>query len=91
MNSYKNITNQPIFTDGLTCDNQINLFNSSLSTGKNAPIGIRGKIKIASPYFPVEDCAFDDVFGIKVDVAFVEYPGLICETLKGYHGTGSGD
>lgn len=90
-NSYKNITNQPYFSDGVTCDNQISLFNTTLSTGKNAPVGIRGRIKIVPPYFPVEDCAFDDVYGIKVDVAFLEHPGTLCSTLKGWHATGSGD
>ncbi|KUJ22343.1 uncharacterized protein LY89DRAFT_575724 [Mollisia scopiformis] len=90
--NFKNVTNQPIFTDGLTCDNQITLFNSSLSTGDNAPVGIRGKISIKAPYFPEEDCeAFEDVYGIKVDIAFVENPGLNCSSLKGYHATGSGD
>lgn len=91
LSSYKNVTNQPIFSDGVTCDKQINLFNTSLSTGKNAPVGIRGKIKIMLPYFPVEDSAFDEVYGIKLDITFVENPGLLCPSLKGYHATGSGD
>ncbi|KAF8863394.1 hypothetical protein BDZ45DRAFT_722507 [Acephala macrosclerotiorum] len=89
---FKNVTNQPIFTDGLTCDNQITLFNTSLSTGKNDPVGIRGKINIMAPYFPEGDCeAFDDVYGIKVDIAFIENTGMNCSDLKGWHATGSGD
>ncbi|CZR50661.1 uncharacterized protein PAC_00535 [Phialocephala subalpina] len=89
---FKNVTNQPIFTDGLSCDNQITLFNTSLSIGKNAPVGIRGKISIMAPYFPEEDCeAFDDVYGIKVDIAFIENTGMNCSDLKGWHATGSGD
>ncbi|KAE8445006.1 hypothetical protein EG329_014012 [Mollisiaceae sp. DMI_Dod_QoI] len=88
---FVNVTNQPIFSDGLTCDNQISLFNTSLSIGNNAPAGIHGKITIIPPYFPVEDCVFDDVYGIKVDVAFVENSGLQCADLKGWHATGSGD
>jgi hypothetical protein len=88
--SYVNVTNQPSFTDGLSCDNQLNLFNTTLSTGKNAPVDIVGEIMVEAPYFPTTR-TFKNVFGIKVDIAFIENNGLPCSTLKGYSGTGSGD
>ena len=88
--SYVNVTNQPTFTDGLTCDNQLNLFNTTLSTGKNAPVDIVGEIMVEAPYFPTTS-TFKNVFGIKVDIAFIENNGVSCSTLKGYSGTGSGD
>jgi hypothetical protein len=103
---YKNITNQPIFTKGDTCDNQITLFvylfspkpfltsgsfNTTLTTGNNIPVGIRGKVSILPPYFPEPGCDFNNVYGVKVDVAFVENTGVNCSLLKGYSGTGPGD
>jgi hypothetical protein len=45
---------------------------------------------VEAPYFPITS-TFQNVFGIKVDIAFIENNGLPCSTLKGYSGTGSGD
>lgn len=90
LTSYVNVTNQPITNAGLVCDNQINIYNTTLSTGPNAPVGITGSVKIQAPYLPT-DSVFKGVFGVKVDVAFVEFAGMACADLKGYHGTGSGD
>jgi hypothetical protein len=84
------VTNQPITHAGVTCDNQITLFNTTLSEGSNAPVGIVGDITVKAPYMP-SDSTFEGVYGIKVDVAFVEFPGTVCSTLKGYSGTGPGD
>ena len=89
-NSYVNITNQPLFSDGLSCDLQVNLYNTTLSEGSNAPVGIKGDITVKAPYLP-QDSVFKGVSGIKVDVAFIEYNMLSCASLKGYHGSGSGD
>jgi hypothetical protein len=72
------------------CDNQISLFNTTLSQGSNAPVGIKGDITIKAPYLP-SNSSFKGIYGIKVDVAFVEYPETPCSSLKGYSGTGSGD
>ena len=92
ISSYVNVTNQPIFSNGKTRDNQITLLNTTLSTGENAPVGIHGKIRISPPYFYESNYAvFDFVHGIKVDVAFVERPSKNCSDLKGWHSTGSGD
>ena len=80
--SYVNVTNQPIFADGLHCDQQITLHNSTLSLGKNAPVGLIGDIVISAPYLP-SDSTFKNVFGLKVDVAFIENNFLDCPSLKG--------
>lgn len=85
-----NVTNQPTFKDGLSCDNQLNLYNTTLSTGKNAPVGVIGEIMIKAPYIPTTS-VFRDVHGIKVDIAFIENNQIPCSQLKGYSGTGSGD
>ncbi|KFY13814.1 hypothetical protein V491_06265 [Pseudogymnoascus sp. VKM F-3775] len=79
---YVNVTNQPIFADGLHCDQQISLYNTTLSTGANAAVGLIGDIAISAPYLP-SDSVFRNVFGLKVDVAFIENNLLDCESLKG--------
>lgn len=38
---FVNVTNQPIFGDGLSCDRQVRLFNTSLSQGRRA---VRGEV-----------------------------------------------
>ena len=80
--SYVNVTNQPVFADGVKCIRQINLFNTTLSTGANAPVGLIGDIKISAPYLP-RDSTFNNVFGLKVDIAFIETNALDCPSLKG--------
>jgi len=83
LSSYANISNQPIFGNGSTCDQQTTLFNTTLSTGKNAPVGVHGSVSIAKPYLdPSRDTFFDHVFGVKVDIAFIENNYLDCDTLK---------
>lgn len=76
------MTNQPVFSNGQKCDQQITLYNSSVSTGKNAAVGIKGDIFVAAPYLP-KDSYFDAVYGLKVDIAFIENNLLDCQTLKG--------
>lgn len=80
--SYVNVTNQPIFADGVKCDQQITLFNTTLSKGVYAPVGLVGDISISAPYLP-SDSIFRNVFGLKVDVAFIENNFLDCESLQG--------
>ncbi|KFZ18836.1 hypothetical protein V501_00990 [Pseudogymnoascus sp. VKM F-4519 (FW-2642)] len=79
---YVNVTNQPIFADGVKCDQQITFFNTTLSTGANSPVGIIGDISISAPYLP-SDSTFRNVFGLKLDVAFLENNLLECPSLKG--------
>ena len=85
-----NVTNQPVFSDDLTCDQQITLYNTTLSEGKNAPVGVQGNISVVAPYLP-SDSTFTNIYGVKVDIAFIENNLVSCSSLKGYSGTGSGD
>ncbi|KFY29153.1 hypothetical protein V493_02513 [Pseudogymnoascus sp. VKM F-4281 (FW-2241)] len=80
---YVNVTNQPIFSDAVMCDQQITLFNTTLSMGINAPVGLIGDIEISAPYLP-SDSTFTNVFGLKVDVAFIENNFLECSSLRGF-------
>jgi hypothetical protein len=93
MELFVNVTNQPAFTDGdVGCDNQIMMYNTTISTGVNLPVPIVGDIAIKAPFFQKDkDTQFLGVAGIKVDVAFLENNLVPCKSMKGYHGTGSGD
>lgn len=87
---YQNITNQPIFGNGVKCDRQIRLFNSTLNEGEFAPVPVKGTVY--SNLEPLGDAeGLGDVFGILIDTPFIEYNGLDCASLKGYRGTGTGD
>jgi len=93
MEIFVNVTNQPAFTDGdVGCDNQIFMYNTTISTGVNAPVPIKGDISVKAPFLRKDrDSKFHGVEGIKVDVAFLENNLVPCRDLKGYHGTGVGD
>ena len=90
-NSYKNITNQPVFgTTSSKCNHYVQLFNASVTTEANAPVPIRGTISARPPYYP-SDMTFTDVAGLRLDSAFIEHNVVDCESLRGYSGTGEGD
>ena len=88
---YKNITNQPTFGNNTAvCDNQINFWNTSVTTGKNIPVDILGNVNVGPPLVPKQQ-TFTDVKGVKATRAFLENNYIPCQQLKGYKGTGSGD
>lgn len=88
--AYQNITNQPIFANGSTCDQQTRLFNSTINQGEFAPVPVRGSI--VSNLSPFDYSAgVDGVFGLLVNTPFVEKNNLDCQTLKGFTSSGSGD
>ncbi|KAH8594816.1 hypothetical protein B0O99DRAFT_496951, partial [Bisporella sp. PMI_857] len=82
---FKNVTNQPIVGNGSTCYQQVNFFNTTLSTNAYAPVPVCGSVDIKAPLLPTSQ-KFKNVFGIQVDVAFLENNYLPCEQLKGYNG-----
>jgi hypothetical protein len=87
---FRNITNQPIFGNGSACDSQVRLFNSTLSTGTNAPTAVTAKVY--GNLEPLGQLRKEwDAAGWQVDTPFVEYNALDCRTLQGYAGTGPGD
>ena len=77
------MTNQPWFGNGTLCEKQLALFNTTLSTGDRAPTGIEGRISLKAPLLP-RDTVFEHVFGIQVDVAFVEDSFVPCVQFKGF-------
>lgn len=81
---YQNITNQPIFSNGTTCDQQIRLFNSTINQGDFSPVPVKGTILSNLP--PLDASAGMDAFGILVDTPFIEHNLLDCQSLKGYSG-----
>jgi hypothetical protein len=87
---FKNITNQPIFGNGSSCDSQVRLFNTSISQGQFAPIAVRAKaVTNLGPLHGLE--GFGELFGYHADAAFIETNDLPCQSLQGYSGTGPGD
>lgn len=85
---FRNITNQPIFGNGSICDSQVRLFNTSLSTGANAPTAVTARVY--GNLEPLGQLRKEwDAVGWQVDTPFVEYNALDCRTLQGYAATGS--
>jgi hypothetical protein len=82
---FKNVTNQPTFADGKTCDNMIRLFNTSLTTAPNQIETIKGTVKARiSPF--VGEHEWENVYGVRMDTAFIENNYLPCEDFRGYSG-----
>ncbi|KAG8879271.1 hypothetical protein FRB97_001801 [Tulasnella sp. 331] len=80
---YQNVTNQPTFGNGIVCDNQIRFFNTPITQGDYLPIGIQGNITIADPNMPQLSATYTNVFGVKLDTAFIENNLQNCTSLKG--------
>ena len=80
---FKNVTNQPTFADGKTCDNMIRLFNTSVTTSIET---VRGSVRATIPPFKKEK-VWEGVEGIRLDSAFIENNYLPCEGFKGYGGS----
>lgn len=83
---FKNVTNQPMFADGKTCDNMIRLFNTSVTTAPNRIDTVMGSVKANFAPFKGEK-TWKGVYGLRLDTAFIENNYLPCESLRGY-GTG---
>ncbi|KAM7193135.1 hypothetical protein V8F33_008007 [Rhypophila sp. PSN 637] len=84
---FKNITNQPTFANGTTCDNMIRLFNTSMSIGDHSPVSVLGKVRANAFPFRGEQKQYVDVYGVQVTTPFIENNYLDCQTMKGYDGT----
>ena len=83
-----NITNQPTFANGTTCDNMIRLFNTSMSIGDYEPVPVKGRIRANTFPFSGQEKEWDDVIGVQVATPFIENNYLDCRTMRGYIGTG---
>ncbi|KAF2123943.1 hypothetical protein P153DRAFT_379885 [Dothidotthia symphoricarpi CBS 119687] len=82
---YKNVTNQPMFADGKTCDNMVRLFNTSVTTAPNKIENVKGTVKVKLPPLTSER-EWTNVYGIRLDTAFIENNYLPCENFRGYSG-----
>jgi hypothetical protein len=88
MQYFVNATNQPIFTDGKSCDMYTTFYNTSLAQGANAPVPVSGTVRTKLPSVFDKEMLWADAIGIRVDLAFVEHGPLSCQDLKGYSGPG---
>lgn len=87
MKFFMNVTNQPTFADGKTCDNMIRLFDTNVTTAPNTIEVVQGTVK--AKIFPFEDVQiWHNVNGLRMDTAFIENNYLPCENFRGY---GDGD
>jgi hypothetical protein len=80
---FKNVTNQPTFADGKTCDNMIRLFNTSVTTAPNGIETVKGTVRAKMPPF-TEEREWQDVHGLRMDTAFIENNYLPCKNFRGY-------
>lgn len=82
---FMNFTNQPTFADGKTCDNMIRLFNTSVTTAPNGIERVKGTVRTNLPPFTSEQ-VWNDIYGLRMDTAFIENNYLPCERFRGYSG-----
>ncbi|KAL6153991.1 hypothetical protein ACJQWK_01998 [Exserohilum turcicum] len=80
---FANVTNQVIFADAKSCDNQIRLFNTSLSTAPNKIEFVRGSVRAKFWPFDTEH-VWNNVYGVRLATAFIENNYLPCENFRGY-------
>ncbi|KAB5575431.1 hypothetical protein GE09DRAFT_955372 [Coniochaeta sp. 2T2.1] len=84
---FRNITNQPTFANGSTCDQMIRLFGTSMSRGAYEPVLVKGRVRVKG-LAPLdgEKEVWDGVYGVQVATPFVENNYLDCSGLRGYDG-----
>jgi hypothetical protein len=88
---FVNATNQPVFADGLSCDMYTTFWNTTLAQGANAPVPVSGTVRAGLSIFdktPGKEMTWENVVGIRVDMAFLEDGPISCEGLRGYSGPG---
>ncbi|KAK4235899.1 hypothetical protein C8A03DRAFT_36222 [Achaetomium macrosporum] len=85
---FKNITNQPTFANGLSCDNMIRLFNTTMSVAEYAPVPVHGRVRARAFPFQGDEKEWVDIYGVQVATPFIENNYLDCRTMQGYSGTG---
>jgi hypothetical protein len=80
---FKNVTNQPTFADGKTCDNMIRLFDTNVTTSPNTIETVKGTVKANLHPFTSEQ-EWENVYGLRMDTSFIENNYLPCENFGGY-------
>ncbi|KAK6530634.1 hypothetical protein TWF281_007473 [Arthrobotrys megalospora] len=89
-NFIRNVTNQPFTGNGIICDNQIRIFNTSLTKPPFDPISVSGSVFLDSSLYSLK-LNRNDAKGWLFAAAFKENNFIPCPLLNGYRGTGSGD
>jgi hypothetical protein len=84
---FMNVTNQPTFANGSSCDNMIRLFNSTMTRGQFAPPAVRGTVRARAWPFD-QRREWTEVYGVQVATPFIENNYLDCRALRGYEGSG---
>ncbi|KAI1370415.1 hypothetical protein F4677DRAFT_457892 [Hypoxylon crocopeplum] len=70
---FRNITNQPVFSNTQVCDHYLRLFNTSLTTGATAPVPVVGKV--STNLEPLaRSHSWDAVYGWRLATPFLEPP-----------------
>ena len=88
---YKNLTNQPTFSNAPgICDHYVRLYNTTLTEGQYAPQNIKGTVNMVAPFYP-QTQSFAGIYGLKMDNAFIETNYVPCKSLQGYTASGPGD
>ncbi|KAI1078625.1 hypothetical protein F5B20DRAFT_581980 [Whalleya microplaca] len=69
----QNITNQPVFANMQACDYYRRLFNTSLTTGENAPVPVKGNVVADLEPFGTAQ-SWNGVYGWRLTTPFLEAP-----------------
>ncbi|ORY72078.1 uncharacterized protein BCR38DRAFT_330460 [Pseudomassariella vexata] len=84
MDFIRNITNQPVFANTMSCDNYIRLYNTSLTSSPHEPVSVKGTVTANLEPFTTPQ-TWKNVYGWQFATAFLEPPlPLTCESLKGF-------
>ncbi|KAF1912191.1 hypothetical protein BDU57DRAFT_459730 [Ampelomyces quisqualis] len=77
---FKNVTNQPTFADGRSCDNMIRLFDTGVTVAIDS---VKGSVQARIPPFE-KQVQWDEAYGVRLDSAFIENNYMPCEAFRRY-------
>lgn len=83
--SFLNVTSQPLFGDGVRCDNLIRRLDTRVSKAPYKPVPLEGEVAAMQSMFPVRaKTMWSEVYGLKADFAYRENRNVGCPSLKGF-------
>lgn len=80
---FKNITNQPSFANGTTCDQMIRFFNTTVTEPPYDPVAVVGNVSSNLEPFS-EGVNLTSLHGFQVASAFIERNYLNCSDFQSY-------